>query len=126
MGRIAIGDGAEVEHQITGDGDPLLLVMGTGGSMPLWGPVLGPLAERHRVIAYDHRGLGASPVSDGEATMRALADDAAGVLDALEIDRAHVLGWSLGSAVSQELAINHPDRVASLTLYATWGKPDGF
>jgi pimeloyl-ACP methyl ester carboxylesterase len=123
---LEIRDGVRVEHVVTGEGEPLLLVMGTGGSMPLWGPVMEPLAGGHRVIAYDHRGLGGSPPSDGEVSMRSLADDAAAVLDALEVERAHVLGWSLGSAVSQELAINHPDRVASLTLYCTWGKPDGF
>jgi pimeloyl-ACP methyl ester carboxylesterase len=126
VSRLSIGDGVEVEHAVAGEGEPLLLIMGTGGSMPLWGPVMEPLAERHRVIAYDHRGLGGSPQSEGEVSTGSLADDAAAVLDALEIERAHVIGWSLGSAVSQELAINHPDRVASLVLYCTWGKPDGF
>jgi pimeloyl-ACP methyl ester carboxylesterase len=123
---LQIGDGVELEHLVTGEGDPLLLVMGTGGSMPLWGPVMEPLSAGHRVIAYDHRGLGGSPPSDDGMSMRSLADDAAAVLDALEIERAHVIGWSLGSAVSQELAINHPERVASLVLYCTWGRPDGF
>jgi pimeloyl-ACP methyl ester carboxylesterase len=126
VSRLAIGDGVEVEHAVTGEGEPLLLVMGTGGSMPLWGPVMEPLAERYRVIVYDHRGLGGSPQSVGEVSTRSLADDAAAVLDAMDIDSAHVIGWSLGSAVSQELAINHPDKVRSLVLYCTWGKPDGF
>lgn len=126
MARVAIGDGVELEHAISGDGELLLLVMGTGGSMPLWQPVLPALEGRHRVIAYDHRGLGASPPSPGPVSTASLADDAAALMDQLGVERAHVLGWSLGSAVSQELAINHPDKVASLVLYATWGRPDGF
>lgn len=126
MALIEIEDGVELEHRIAGDGEPLLLVMGTGGSMPLWDPILPALSDRYRVIAYDHRGLGGSPQSDGEVTTAALADDAAAVLDAVGVDRAHVLGWSLGSAVSQELAINHPDKVGSLILNTTWGRVDGF
>jgi pimeloyl-ACP methyl ester carboxylesterase len=58
--------------------------------------------------------------------MRSLAADTAALLDALEIERAHVLGWSLSSAVAQELALAHPDRVAGLVLYGTWGRIDGF
>jgi pimeloyl-ACP methyl ester carboxylesterase len=58
--------------------------------------------------------------------MSSLAEDAAALLDALQIERAHVLGWSLGSAVAQELALAHPDRVGGLILYATWGRGDGY
>src|SRR5258708_4425942 len=118
MSRVAIEDGVELEYRITGEGDEtLLLVMGTAGSLGLWDPVLPPLAERHRVIAYDHRGIGASSPSDAPVDTRSLAEDAAALLDALDVERAHVLGWSLGSAVAQELALNHPDKVASLVLY---------
>lgn len=96
--------------------------------MPLWGPILPALTERFKVVIFDNRGLGESgPIEDGwEATMPNIADDAAALMDALEIERAHVLGWSLGSAASQELAINHPEKVGSLTLYSTWGRVDGF
>src|SRR5262245_41435118 len=114
MATAAIAGGVELDYEITGEGEPLLLIMGTGGTVPLWAPTLPALAATHRVITFDNRGFGASTRGEGEIDMRLLADDAAGLLDALEVERAHVLGWSLGSATSQELAINHPDKVASL------------
>ena len=94
--------------------------------MGLWQPVLPALTERNRVIAFDNRGLGGSTPTTEAVTTASLADDAAALMDALGIERAQVLGWSLGSAVAQELAINHPERVSSLVLNATWGRPDGF
>jgi pimeloyl-ACP methyl ester carboxylesterase len=126
MARVAIGDGVELEHALSGDGEPLLLIMGTGGTMGLWRPVLPALSERNRVIAFDNRGLGGSTPTTEAVDMASLADDAVALIDALGIDRAQVLGWSLGSAVAQELAINHPERVTSLTLNCTWARPDGF
>ena len=110
----------------SGTGEPLLLIMGTGGSLGFWEPLIAPFADRHRVIAYDNRGLGQSDRGEEHITMASLAADAAALLDALEIKRAHVLGWSLGSAVAQELALAHPDRVGGLILYATWGRGDGY
>ncbi len=100
---------------------------GTCLSMPHWPqPVVDTLAADYRVIVYDHRGMGASSPTDREVSMRSLAGDAAALLDHLEVGASHVLGWSLGSAVAQELALARPDLVASLALYATWGRADGF
>lgn len=126
MDRAPVGDGVELAHLVSGEGEPLLLIMGTGGTTGLWQPVLPALADQYRVIAYDNRGLGGSTPTTEAVTTASLADDAAALMDALEIEQAQVLGWSLGSAVAQELAINHPQRVASLTLNGTWGRPDGF
>ncbi|HLU60080.1 MAG TPA: alpha/beta fold hydrolase [Pseudonocardia sp.] len=122
----SVRTGVSLHYEVSGEGDPLLLVMGTSGSIPLWGELVPRLAERYRVIAFDNRGLGGSERGDGPITAATMAEDAAALLEALEIPKAHAMGWSLGSAVVQELAIAHPQRVASAVLYATWGRCDGF
>jgi pimeloyl-ACP methyl ester carboxylesterase len=122
----AVRTGVTLNYEISGSGDPLLLVMGTSGSLPLWGELVARLAERHRVIAFDNRGLGGSDRGEGPITVASLAEDAAALLEALDIPRADTLGWSLGSAVVQELALARPDLVASAGLYATWARADGF
>lgn len=122
----SVRTGVSLHYEVSGEGDPLLLVMGTSGSIPLWGELVPRLAERYRVIAFDNRGLGGSERGDGPITAATMAEDAAALLEALEIPKAHAMGWSLGSAVVQELAIAHSQRVASAVLYATWGRCDGF
>lgn len=109
-----------------GQGEPLLLICGTSQSHRLWAPLLPALAARYRVITYDHRGIGTSDRGEGSISMASLAEDAAALLEELGIDRAHVLGWSLGSTVAQELALAHPERVGTLVLAATWGRTDAF
>jgi pimeloyl-ACP methyl ester carboxylesterase len=118
--------GVTLNYEVSGEGDPLLLVMGTSGSIPLWGELLPRLAERYRVIAFDNRGLGGSERGDGPITVASMADDASALLEALDVPQAHAMGWSLGSAVVQELALAHPQQVASAVLYATWGRCDGY
>ena len=123
---VPVATGVRLNVSQTGTGEPLLLIMGTSGSLGFWEPLVAPFAEHHRVIAYDSRGLGQSERGEERITMASMATDAVALLDALEIERAHVLGWSLGSAVAQELALAHPDRVGGLVLYATWGRGDGY
>jgi pimeloyl-ACP methyl ester carboxylesterase len=118
--------GVALNYEIRGEGDPLLLVMGTGGAIPLWGELLPRLAERYRVIAFDNRGLGGSERGEDPITAASMAEDASALLEALDVPSAHAMGWSLGSAVVQELALAHPQQVASAVLYATWGRCDGF
>jgi pimeloyl-ACP methyl ester carboxylesterase len=123
---VEVATGIRMNYRRVGRGDPLMLIMGTSGSLGLWAAVEPGLADAHEVISFDNRGLGGSERGDGEISMRSLADDAAALLDALGIERAHVCGWSLGSAVAQELALAHPQKVGALVLYATWGRLDGF
>ena len=123
---IEVATGIRMNYRRVGRGEPLLLITGTSGSLGLWSPIEPGLVAAHDVISFDNRGLGATERGTGELSMRSMADDAAALLDALGVERAHVLGWSLGSAVAQELALAYPQRIAALVLYGTWGRLDGF
>lgn len=128
MPRVELPTGVGIHYESIGAGEPVLLIMGTGADHSLWDDTARAYAPRYRVITFDNRGTGQSdhPRDPEQYTMRLLAEDAAGLLDALNIDRAHVSGLSLGSAVAQELAINHPGKVRSLQLHCTWGRTDAW
>ncbi len=109
----------ELHWESTGDGPPVLLVMGLGMNATGWWRTVPVLARRLRVIAFDNRGVGRSGRPPGPYTMDQLADDAVAVLDAAGVDRAHVYGLSLGGMIAQEVALRHPSRVERLVLGAT-------
>jgi pimeloyl-ACP methyl ester carboxylesterase len=116
----------ELSYERSGSGPPLLAIMGMSGTLLTWGePFMGPLCERFEVIAYDHRGVGESSRMEAPFTTAELAADAAGLLDALEVESAHVLGISMGGMVAQELVLAHPQRVRTLTLGCTYCGGEG-
>ena len=125
MPKVRVGDVA-LHYVEAGTGDPLLLVMGLGGDHLAWGLQMPVFAQRYRVIAFDNRGVGQSDVPDHPYTTRMMAEDAAGLLAALGVERAHVIGLSMGGMIAQELALNHPARVRTLQLHATYARPDGY
>ncbi len=112
-------DGAQLHYDITGKGDPVILIMGLGMASTAWWRTVPVLAKRLRVITFDNRGAGRSDAPRGPYTLEQLADDAVAVLDAAEEERAHVYGFSLGGMIAQELALRHPGRVSRLVLGAT-------
>jgi 3-oxoadipate enol-lactonase len=107
-------------HRIDrGAGKPLLLIAGIPAIADDWDALAEPLSASRRVIAFDNRGSGRSPVTPGPYTTPQLAADAVGLLDELGIDRADVFGMSLGGMIAQEVALGWPDRVDHLILGCT-------
>jgi 3-oxoadipate enol-lactonase len=102
-----------------GSGDPLVLVHGLGYARWGWEPVVDALAERFELILFDNRGVGESDVPPGPYTAGDMAGDVVQVMDEAAVERAHVLGTSLGGMIAQELALTRPDRVERLVLACT-------
>jgi len=143
---IAQSNGITIEYHERGEGQPLLLVMGLGGQLIDWpeGFVDELVAHGFRVILFDNRDSGLSTELDGrpptrpqlakaivlrrplpsQYKLRDMAEDAIAVLDALGIERAHVVGISMGGMIAQEIAIDYPERVSTLTsIMSTTGNP---
>jgi pimeloyl-ACP methyl ester carboxylesterase len=120
MGEHVRAGDLEVWTAQVGEGPDVLLIGGLGDTVESWQLQLDGLADRYRLTAFDNRGAGRTAISDGPVTVEAMADDAAALLRALEIDSAHVVGFSGGSIISQELAFRHPVLVRSLVLQSTW------
>ncbi len=114
-----VGD-INMEYYVEGTGPPLLMIMGLGGQAKSWGePFLERLRPRFQIVRFSNRGTGLSDNPGGELTIRLMADDAAGLLRELGIQRAHVLGISMGGMIAQELVLNHSQAVQGLVLGCT-------
>lgn len=102
-----------------GEGAPLLMLIGTGSTMAEWDPaLLRLLAREHRLILFDYPGAGLSGPWHGRS-FESLANAVAGLMNAIHLPRADVLGWSMGGFVAQRLAVDHPGRVSHLILAGT-------
>jgi len=125
MPRIAIGDGA-LYYERHGGGFPVMFVTGLSGFASFWQDQVAAFSKSFDVVTHDHRGIGQSDVSRSGFTVDRMAADVIGLMDALEIEQAHVVGHSTGGAIAQILAIEHPKRIASVVLSASWTKPDAY
>ncbi len=109
----------EIYYEIHGQGEPLLLIEPLGYDLWIWHKMLPGLAEHFQVIAFDNRGVGQSDRPKGPYTADMLADDAAGLMEALGLESAHVLGYSMGGYVAQALVLKRPELIRKLILAAT-------
>lgn len=113
-------DRRAISYEVRGEGVPILLVAGTGYPGATWdADVVVPLAERHTVVTFDHRGTGATPASAERLSTRLFAHDALDLLRSLDLPPAHVLGHSMGGRVAQWMALDGPERMRTLILAAT-------
>jgi 3-oxoadipate enol-lactonase len=121
MARATAADGTELHYEIAGrrGRPPLLLIQGLGADRRGWLGQRRALASRYRCVLFDNRGAGRSSRPPGPYDLEVMAEDARAVLDAAGIERAHVLGASMGGAIAQILAVRHPDRTRSLVLACT-------
>jgi 3-oxoadipate enol-lactonase len=112
-------EGAKIYWDEEGRGAPLLMIMGLGWASNMWHRTRPVLAGQYRTIAFDNRGAGRSDLPPGPYSIATMASDAAAVLDAAEVNGAHLLGASMGGMIAQEFALKYPQRVHSLCLACT-------
>lgn len=125
---IAKVNGINLNYRIDGNGDPLVMIMGFQITHSGWMRQTPFFKKYFQVITFDNRGVGKSDVPEGPYTTRMMADDTIGLMNHLNINKAHILDISMGGMIAQELAINYPERVCKLVLggtYACNDKPGG-
>jgi pimeloyl-ACP methyl ester carboxylesterase len=117
--KVRVGD-IDVAYKMFGQGDPIILFNGASDNMDAWDPsLLEGISSNHTVIVFDQRGIGNTTLGTNPYTPEQLGNDTAGLLDALKIPKADVMGYSLGSFLAQQLTMMYPDKVNSLILVAS-------
>jgi pimeloyl-ACP methyl ester carboxylesterase len=117
----------DIAYKILGKGEPILLISGSGNVMDVWpSSMLQELSSNHTVIIFDNRGVGNTTSGTRPFSIQQFANDTVGLLDALKIQKADVLGFSMASFIAQELTLMHPEKINRLILYgAACGGQDG-
>jgi pimeloyl-ACP methyl ester carboxylesterase len=112
-------NGIEIYYEIHGKGEPLVLIMGLRRNAEWWYRQIPHLSKHFKVLVFDNRGAGRTDKPVMDYSIRLFADDTAGLMEALDIKKAHILGVSMGGYIAQELTIHYPERVKSLILGCT-------
>ncbi|MBI2884405.1 MAG: alpha/beta fold hydrolase [Candidatus Methylomirabilis oxyfera] len=123
MPKVRVGQ-IELFYEEDGHGEPIVWIHGLGIDHRVWGLQMPLFTQHFRCLAFDNRDAGQSDRSPNSYTIKIMADDAVRLMDALAIDKAHIVGLSMGGAVAQELAIAHPARVQRLVLVSTYTSSD--
>jgi len=121
---LAMLSGIRIHYRVDGRGEPLVMIMGFSASRIGWTPQVPFFRNHYRVVTFDNRGTGRSDKPPGPYSTRMMADDTVRLMDFLGIEKAHVMGLSMGGMIAQELAIGHPDRVMKLILACTYAVQD--
>ena len=122
MGKYADSNGTKIYYQIRGEGDPLVLIMGFGADGNVWEKHTLAFEKHFKCIIMDNRGVGSSDQPKGPYSTSMMAEDVIAVMNNEAIIKARVAGISMGGAITQMLALNHPERVQAIALISTWPK----
>jgi pimeloyl-ACP methyl ester carboxylesterase len=113
-------NGIDMGYKLIGSGEPLVMIMGLGGTMDNWPQeIIEALSKKYQLILLDNRGMGYTTANDVTFTYKLFADDVIGLLDTLRVEKTHVLGFSMGSTITQELLLEYPQRFDKAIIYAT-------
>lgn len=117
--KIHVGD-IDIAYKMFGNGKPVLLINGFSAPLDFWNPILlANLTSNHTVIVFDNRGIGNTTSGIKKFSISQFANDTAGLLDALNVSKADVIGWSMGGMIAQELTLMHPEKVDKLVIHAS-------
>ena len=117
-------NGISVYFEVCGQGEPLVMIMGFAGTQGGWIFQKNTFKRSFQVITFDNRGAGKTDKPAGPYSIRMMAEDTVGLMDHLGVEKAHILGVSMGGYIAQEIAINHPERVRKLVLGCTYARED--
>jgi pimeloyl-ACP methyl ester carboxylesterase len=113
-------NGQTLYYEVHGEGEPLVCVMGLAANSLAWALQVQAFAERHRTVIFDNRDVGQSSMAQEQYEIHDMARDTLALADGLGLDSFHLLGYSMGGAISQEVALTAPERVRTLTLAVTY------
>lgn len=119
-------NGIQMFYEETGAGDPVILIMGLTARGEVWEAHQEDWSQHFRCIMADNRGVGLSDKPPGDYSTEMMADDYAGLMDALGISQARIVGVSMGSVIAQQLCLRHPDKVKSAVLMCPWARVDRY
>jgi pimeloyl-ACP methyl ester carboxylesterase len=117
-------NGINLFYEVHGQGEPLVLIMGFSGTNAGWIFQKRAFKKHFQVITFDNRGTGKTDKPTGSYTIRMMVEDTIGLMTHLDIEKAHILGVSMGGYIAQEIAINYPERVKKLVLGCTYARQD--
>ena len=112
-------NGQRINYEVSGNGTPVILITGYGGDISYWNGLVPMISDNYKVITIDNRGAGKT-VYNGKFTIGNLTEDIIALMDHLSVPRAHIVGWSMGGCMAQELSLLYPKRVISLTLISAF------